>query len=392
MVAIGTGPGHQVAVVRGDAVGLPMRLLKSRQVIGAGGACVQLLWFAVAARHAAPAGVDHGGENLIVDAAQGLTLVRIADGVDTPKTLGVELGDQVGVGCAHSSHSTRRWTAAVLGVQWIPVPTPANIQRWFTPDTLHPALLAIGRSRQRRARTGLDQHQHGALEVCLIDGGAVDWVIDDHPLHIPPDGIFITRPGQRHGSLVGSIQPCTLRWFQCDPRRLDDPHLARRVAGLGGWHASGGRALAPHLDGIIAELVAPGPDARDVIGAYLVLLLTGLLRRAAGNDAPPRLPRPLERVCAAIADAPAEPPSVGRWCRIAGVGRSRLHRLFHDHLGTSPVAWLHRQRIAAAYPRLQRGEAVTVIALDLGYASSQHFARTFKALVGVTPSSWTARH
>jgi AraC-like DNA-binding protein len=88
---------------------------------------------------------------------------------------------------------------------------------------------------------------------------------------------------------------------------------------------------------------------------------------------------------------PTMPASIGRWCRIARVGRTRLHWLFRKHLGSAPAAWMHRQRIARACPRLLRGERITRIALDLGYASSQHFARTFKALVGSTPTGWRDR-
>jgi hypothetical protein len=146
-------------------------------------------------------------------------------------------------------------------VQWIAMPSPARIERWSRPQTLHPALLAIGRSRQRQARLGIAEHRHEAIEIHLVSDGELDWAVDGRHVRIGPDEVLVTRPGEPHGSPIGTVQPCTLRWFHIDPAALADAELARRASKLGGRYPAGAGLLASSVDAILHELQAPGASS-----------------------------------------------------------------------------------------------------------------------------------
>jgi AraC-like DNA-binding protein len=64
-------------------------------------------------------------------------------------------------------------------------------------------------------------------------------------------------------------------------------------------------------------------------------------------------------------------------------------RMFKAEWGVSPHAWRIRKRVSMARELLTRSqEDVTVIAAQLGYSSSQHFATEFRRITGMTPSAF----
>lgn len=76
---------------------------------------------------------------------------------------------------------------------------------------------------------------------------------------------------------------------------------------------------------------------------------------------------------------------------IAGVAffsEYHFHRIFTAVVGEIPGEFTRRIRMEVAANRLisPKSESVTAIALDLGYASSQNFARAFRKHFGMTPS------
>jgi AraC-like DNA-binding protein len=53
-------------------------------------------------------------------------------------------------------------------------------------------------------------------------------------------------------------------------------------------------------------------------------------------------------------------------------------------------AWRQQACLVAALPRLAEGEAVTTVALDLGYATSAAFTAMFKRVLGMSPRGYVA--
>jgi AraC-like DNA-binding protein len=77
--------------------------------------------------------------------------------------------------------------------------------------------------------------------------------------------------------------------------------------------------------------------------------------------------------------------------RAIGVSIRSLQRRLHDS-GTSFRAEVDAARIRAACALLaDTDQKITAIALDVGYATLQHFSALFHRLTGETPSGWRAR-
>jgi AraC-like DNA-binding protein len=70
------------------------------------------------------------------------------------------------------------------------------------------------------------------------------------------------------------------------------------------------------------------------------------------------------------------------------MSRRTFTRLFRKETGLTFSAWRQQACLFAAMPRLAADEAVTTVALDLGYDSPAAFTTMFKRLMGVPPSRY----
>jgi AraC family transcriptional regulator len=111
--------------------------------------------------------------------------------------------------------------------------------------------------------------------------------------------------------------------------------------------------------------------------------------RQYGNVMPPHL---LRRTIHFIQENLGQDMSLADLC--AGVQMSKYHfcHLFKRSTGLSPHQYVKRERIQRARQLLAEHRLSLVeIANDLGFSDQSHFTRTFRTVVGVTPSQYAAR-
>jgi AraC-like DNA-binding protein len=151
-------------------------------------------------------------------------------------------------------------------------------------------------------------------------------------------------------------------------------------------------ALQPTLALLWAES-AHAPLADRLIEVLLLQLVRSLLA------SPERYPLPagvlagwgdaaLARVLAALQARPAEPWTLPRMAREAGLSRSLFADRFRRVVGTTPAAHLTQLRLQIAQAQLARGRSITQAAEAAGYGSASALSRAFQARLGVAPSQW----
>jgi AraC-like DNA-binding protein len=85
--------------------------------------------------------------------------------------------------------------------------------------------------------------------------------------------------------------------------------------------------------------------------------------------------------------------SIAVLAREVGVSQEHLTRSFAHQVGQPPLAYHRRTRIEAAVSLLLNSRRpVKEIAWDLGFAGSTQFARTFRSVTGMSPTTFRSRY
>jgi AraC-like DNA-binding protein len=88
----------------------------------------------------------------------------------------------------------------------------------------------------------------------------------------------------------------------------------------------------------------------------------------------------------------AEPLDVCALAAIAHVSEAHFIRTFRATFGETPHRYLQRRRVERSMFLLRETDrSVTEICLDVGFASLGTFSRTFRDIVGDTPSAYRAQ-
>jgi AraC-like DNA-binding protein len=249
-----------------------------------------------------------------------------------------------------------------------------------------------------RERLGLHREYpvHPALDPFVERYWSVSWDQGGRPafrsevLSHPCVNLAVeSGDGPRHGFGL----PAALVHGVVTRRFVIDLHGRGRVTAVkfrpGGWTAFSGQRAAP-------DTVRSGPFpalARDVLAvdddADRVAVLDGALAAHAVE------PDPDYRFLCDVVDLVASTRALTRVESVAdaaGTSVRTLQRMFRHWIGVGPKWVLARHRLQDAAAAIDAGQVddLAELAADLGWFDQAHFSREFRAVVGVTPSSYLA--
>jgi len=96
----------------------------------------------------------------------------------------------------------------------------------------------------------------------------------------------------------------------------------------------------------------------------------------------------LQEITDRLIKNPGDNRFLSEWGDLVGAHSRTLSRLFKVRTGMGFRQWRQQVRIMEALKMLGRGEAVTNVALDLGYDSPSAFIAMFRRALGVTPGRY----
>ena len=106
----------------------------------------------------------------------------------------------------------------------------------------------------------------------------------------------------------------------------------------------------------------------------------------------PELNRRLLRARDAMDRIFAEPLDIPALARVANLSEAHFIRSFRSAFGETPHRYLQRRRVERAMYMLRASRReVTEICLDAGFSSLGTFSRTFREIVGESPSEYRTR-
>jgi AraC-like DNA-binding protein len=219
-----------------------------------------------------------------------------------------------------------------------------------------------------------DQLLYGASGVVIATTPQGTWVMP------PQRGMWIPAGVVHSVRMLGAVRTNSLYF---EPGAVGGMPKHCQVVGISAF-----------VRGLIAEATAlPAEYDLDGRPGALMALLQHEMSRLP--KLPLSLPFPahqaLARRCHAFLLQPTVHDTIDAWSAALRMNRRTFTRLFRRETGLSFATWRQQACLMAALPRLAAGEAVTSIAMDLGYGNPAAFTSMFKRALGSSPR-WYLRH
>jgi AraC-like DNA-binding protein len=248
---------------------------------------------------------------------------------------------------------------AHAGEQWLPMDYPIGLH---SHDVFELYFQIDGLSSWQSGAKRYDlRAKHFFLAPPNVEHALVNRRTGKH--HFFFAGIDVHRVLTRLPELRGQFDG---RWCRvvAPAESLEAPfrQLMREVTTRSPYRATGLRAAVDVLVIEAARLLAAGPRQT------LVAVHPGV-----------------KAVRDALDQRPGEPWTLRALSRLANLSQNHLNALFVRDVGIAPHQYLLRERIRRAKEVLRGTDVpITEIALELGFSSSQHFAKTFKQAAGTS--------
>jgi AraC family L-rhamnose operon transcriptional activator RhaR len=261
----------------------------------------------------------------------------------------------------------------------------------------------------RHVLTGdFERHTHDFMELALVVSGSGKHLSSygDEPLL--PGQAFVLHPGTWHAyhdcrELViynCCFQPTMLQhellWKSGDitVQRLLCSHIPRH--GEATFHRL--RLIHEqviicqgHLENIIALEQQRHIFMLQLLGHFLLFLATFVepLKETVHPQKSMLLHPAIQQSMILLEENLAHPWTLTTLAQQVGLAPSYLSRLFHAQIGETPITYLSRRRVEYAVTLVEQTNlSIREIGLRVGWPDSNHFARKFRTLMGISATRY----
>ena len=266
---------------------------------------------------------------------------------------------------------------------------------------------------------GTHMHRNEGIEICFQENGHSSLIVEEMTYPLPAGTLSITRPWQAHQLGTPHVGAGRFHWIIIDvgitrPNQIwkwpewcilvekDRQELTKALRGneTPTWKANQkiGKVFS-QLAGYIQH-DAPATNATRIL-ILINQLFTELLDLLRQQKVPTDDSLTTQRRTAQLFLQELKRDSemlMAEWtldemAEQCGIGRTKFAHYCYELTNTSPIDYLNRCRLAHAARRLteEPDTAVTTIAMDVGFSSSQYFARKFKERYQMTARQWRAQ-
>lgn len=234
-------------------------------------------------------------------------------------------------------------------------------------------IIAIGNVYPAGHRIAPHQHRRGQLisgasGLIVLATPVGTWVMP------PQRGVWIPPATKHHVRMVGAV---SMQSLYVEPNAVPDMPAHCQVV-----------SISPFMRSLITE-------ALDLPLEYEPRSRAGAIMRLIQQEMPrlPVLPLSLHYPtqgaladrCRRFVERPNVHETINDWSAELGMSRRAFTRLFRRETGMSFQAWRQQACLLCAMPRLAAGDAVTTVAIDLGYENPAAFTLMFKRAFGSPP-------
>jgi AraC-like DNA-binding protein len=237
-------------------------------------------------------------------------------------------------------------------------------------------IIAIGNNYPAGHRIAPHQHRRGQL-ISGASGLIVLATLEATWVMPPQRGLWIPPATEHHVRMVGAV---SMQSLYVEPDAVPSMPTHCQVVGI-----------SPFMRSLITEALELPLEYKPGSRASAIM---GLIQREM-----PQLPvlplslqypthGPLAERCRRFVERPSIHETINDWSTELGMSRRAFTRLFRRETGLSFQAWRQQACLLCAMPRLAAGEAVTTVAIDLGYENPAAFTLMFKRAFGSPPLTY----
>lgn len=261
------------------------------------------------------------------------------------------------------------------------------------PDPMLPELTHIG-EEWIPTDFRIPDHVHDVWEFYFQIDGRTEWNVNGSPVTLDAGALLGVAPGVLHRliSPTKSAHHFFFAGIDIGTVLATTPSAEVRWRRQRSFFVRNAPEIAPAFRGLVREVTLKAPFRGEALRLSLRLLTLELTRALQSSPRARSLALQHPAVLRArelIDHQPARTWTVQTLAVMAGLSASRLSACFKTEVGMTLHQYLMRARIEAAKTLLKDTDLpITGIALELGYASSQHFSSAFRAATGRSPSAF----
>ena len=294
---------------------------------------------------------------------------------------------------------------------------PSKMAKKNLPSFIHEALDKHGIFVQEFAGWGSREpelHMHEFVELVYVRRGKLWHLTEDRYSEDSTGTLSVIHFNQAHG-LYTPHEPVDLLNIYLNPDRLALPRLPAEVAGLLPFflplHPALGyeqnrlsRVVLPDpvladalMKGMLREQEHHASGWRAALSGYFELLLIECCRvvQQGGVTAPSTLSavqQRMEKVRGYIDAHFSEPLPLDRLGEMAGMKKPYLCRCFREHTGKTVLEYINGRRLEQAMMLLRTTDRKVIdVSAECGFGDLSGFNRTFRKMIGTTPSAYRRR-
>jgi AraC-like DNA-binding protein len=128
------------------------------------------------------------------------------------------------------------------------------------------------------------------------------------------------------------------------------------------------------------------PELETSVGTLVAWLISSATPSSLGVPIPTG--PVLRTIYSRLLDDPSDQRTITAWARSVGATERTLIRHLKNETGMTFRVWRQQIRLLSSLDRLAKGEAVTTVALDVGYNTPSGFITAFRQSFGKTPAAY----
>lgn len=248
--------------------------------------------------------------------------------------------------------------------------------------------FTLGKVLHNKASLPLEEHVHPtSIEISYFIKGDQVYTVESKPFTIRSNELFVTFPGESHGSGKYQKDKSILYYMQIDTKLFEiigteakeGESLLKKILQIEKRCFKPSKRVPILLDKILVEGQNPTAFSKIMIRNYISELIIEVIKGEEKNNNNETLIGSKWEVIEYIEHHIEENINIRDLASLMKISEGRFKILFKERVGIPPKEYILRQKIKVAKELLRNTDvSVTQIAYKLGFSSSQYFTTVFK--------------